>query len=311
MTAPALDEYQEAERSYWEHFGEPQPRARYREHFEAILKAVRAASEADGTSAVEYAQRLDQARDVGERITWALAPNNEEAVKDRFWLPSSVRDAVESSRWDGPSPVSIDDLASAASDYLAAPWMQTNLVDWYLLNGLIFDTHARCFHALASGELLGRIPLAYALAGGNIEKTAWYKVGFGVAAFSLRWLLAPAIMLGLYALDFNEAIPWIAVPWGLYACFRLLLLPLRLWNRHQQGVQARRFQADIDRLGSIYDTVRADTFSPSRLRDQIRTLEQERTILPPVVHSLVAQAVQRNPTLFSKHGQPRRSRGIE
>ena len=94
---------------------------------------------------------------------------------------------------------------------------------------------------------------------------------------------------GFDALDFNEAIPWIAVPWGLYACFRLLLLPLRLWNRHQQGVQAKGFKADIDRLGSIYDTVRADT------------------ILPPVTHSLVAQAVQRNPTLFSKHGQPRRS----
>ena len=72
-----------------------------------------------------------------------------------------------------------------------------DLVDWYLLNGLIFDTYARCFHALVSGELLGHIPLAYVLAGRNIEKTVWYKLGIGVAAFSLRWLLAPVIMLGL------------------------------------------------------------------------------------------------------------------
>ncbi len=300
-----MESYRQAEDLYWAGFGEA-PKGAYRQYFETIRAAVRAASEAERLTPQDYADRLLRASEIGSEITWALIRSDDEKTRHQFWLPSSTNDALRTTKWTGPSPASPEDLAAAASKYLEAPWMQANLVDWYLINGLVFDAYARSFDAVASGKAFGRTPLSYALAG-DLQKATVYGAGIAVAGFAARWVLPPLLMLGLYGFSFEKAIPWIAVPWAVYAAFRLVLAPFQLWQWHKRRQQAKQFQAILEGYASIYETVRSASFSPSRLRNQIRKLQGERTMLPPVVHSLVARLVQRDAHLFSKDAERRGS----
>jgi hypothetical protein len=73
--------------------------------------------------------------------------------------------------------------------------MQKNIVDWYLLNGFIYDSLARTCSAFISGETSGNWSqmFAWACSNGNPIKLILLRIAFGVFNFSINWLAVPSL----------------------------------------------------------------------------------------------------------------------
>jgi len=191
------------------------------------------------------------------------------------------------------------ELERATAEYLKLPWMQLDLIDWYLLNAFVFDAIARLQDEALSGSVLGRINWSYILAEGRIHKLLLYRFGFGLLAFCVRWLLLPAAIVYLLYRGRNDLLPWIAAPYGVYVLYRLATLPARILRRRQEKSVLAGIDTTLKQMIAAYQTATARTFNPTRLQEQVRLAEGPATYFRPAVHSVLARIIERDASVFS------------
>ena len=295
------EQYMEAEKEYWPSIGDPGAGHRQRNSLdEAVCHSVRRASLGENLPVSDYEGRLLAARATVDSVTNALAANVTDGNPEFFWSFPSMDDPSSRQEWgDRLSPVNAVELAHAAGTYLTRPWMQSNLLEWYLLNGFIFDALASVREEVFTGRAFGRINYAYLLGEGKLLKTMWFRIGLGIVAFVLRWVLVPAAVGWLFYEGLGWIIPWLVVPYGLYLLVYVASFPKR-WKQHryETKVLSRSDEVAIG-LVSAYATVAAKSFSPKRLLEQIRATEGNYTFLQPVVHSILERAIDRDASLFT------------
>ena len=123
------------------------------------------------------------------RACWKNPPDNQ------FWYGVGPYDLTEKNEeWTDTSPIDPKALDVATALYLGRPWLQSNLLDWYILNGFVTDELFRFKESFMSGEALGEINWAYMF---SYKKTIMsvlvWRMGWAVANFALTWLLLPAL----------------------------------------------------------------------------------------------------------------------
>ena len=200
--------YRETERDFWpldtDSVG---AHSQVRRLHKTVLDSVRRSSTRECMPAEAYTSRLIQASEIIDGIMDSLSLYWHDRPPDTFWSPLSFEE------WNGPSPVDVSSLDIVTARYLQAEWMQTNLVEWYLLNGFIFDSLARTREAFLSGTAIGRTNWAYVLSGGKPGKVVLLRVGLNAAVLILRWILGPVATVLLFLTGRMWLASWVGSLW--------------------------------------------------------------------------------------------------
>jgi hypothetical protein len=122
---------------------------------------------------------------------------------------------------------------------------------------------------------------------------------FGAIGFATRWLVFPLAIFLLYRRGLTYAIPWIAVPYGLYILLYLAGFTARLERRSSEAKKSDKLAEIGELLVHAYGTANAKAFSPTRLLEQIKATEGHYMLLKPVAHSVLQRANARDSSLFS------------
>ena len=146
------ERYDRIESEFWSNVGGCDPASGLGTVYEAAIESARRSNLQDGLSVEVYAERLEHARKVVDKIQAALTSNLNHPLKaGQFWkLPNPVLVGRQDA-WRGPSPIDSDRLESAAVEYLSLSWLQCNWIEWNLLNGFIFDALSRLIDDVGSG----------------------------------------------------------------------------------------------------------------------------------------------------------------
>src|SRR3546814_11627775 len=75
--------------------------------------------------------------------------------------PSLVDLGQHREEWRDVSPVDADALKMAVIRYFERPWMQSNTLEWFILQGYLFDSMARQRRDAMKGQLFGMTNWAY------------------------------------------------------------------------------------------------------------------------------------------------------
>ena len=180
--------------------------------------------------------------------------------------------------------------------------MQLNKLDWYILNGYVFDETARMADGIKSGQAIGITNWSYILADGNLEKTLYIQLALAAAKFVGRWILAPAAIAALFYLGYETAALWVAAPYGIYLTIHIALFPRRYMKRKALAKEYRDCEEKYKKLISVYQSVSTEVFSPTRVRDLIARTESDEVYFRPAVYSILGRAIERDPVVFTAEG---------
>src|SRR3546814_1671748 len=118
--------------------------------------------------------------------------------------------------------------------------MQSNTLEWFILQGYLFDSMARLRRDAMNGSLFGMTNWAYIFSKANAESAVFWRAGLELTKFALRWLLLPAVAGALFFAGREEEASWAAGVAAAWFGWSLLTHPLR-WTR------GRELRRQIDR----------------------------------------------------------------
>ena len=307
--APLDEEYGAIERAFRETFSETHGNDEYSSHsqyqlvFKHLIPKIRRSAEKDCLSADGYDLRLQEAEQIVDDIAFALSARWREQEQGWIWFKPTVNNLNHRpDTWEDVSPVNSSSLDSVTARYLQRPWMQLNLLDWYILNGYVFDEAARLADAIKSGQAIGIINWAYIFSGGNIEKTLYWRVAFEISKFLARWILTPAIIIAVYYVGYHGIAKWIAIPYGIYVIIHVALFPRRYLRRKALTKELEEYESKLNALIGVYQSSSPEIFNPCRLRDLIARTESEEVLLRPAVYSILDRAINRDAAVFAIEG---------
>lgn len=125
--------------------------------FKTVEVAIRENITEEGLNENQPWSRIGEAGDVLHDIIEVLVASWDSCPEGKFWGVPDLAAAVNFRFriWADRSSLDSEALQAAALEYLKRPRMQTNSMDWYLLNGFIHDSIARTYSFLVSGEATG------------------------------------------------------------------------------------------------------------------------------------------------------------
>ena len=305
---PVGEDYREIERAFWQKLTEDQGEDRYfsqyRIVFENLIPKVRQSAKNEHLSKIEYELKLKEAKEVVDDIALALSAGWKEKKEGWIWFQPTL-DCLKfrpDSWWDA-SPVNKSQLDAATVRYLQRPWMQLNLLDWYILNGYVFDELARVSDSIKSGEAIGIINWAYLFSGGDFEKTIYWRAAFQLLKFVARWILGPAVIILVFYFGYQQVANWLAVFYGLYLLIQVAFFPRRYLRRKAVQKQLNDLEDKLRRLINVYQSSSVEIFNPSRLRELIAKTESEEVFFRPAVYSILDRAIERDAAVFAIEGR--------
>jgi len=281
-----------------------------RDWFPRLLERV---SERKGSDAEisDYKWEIDDAFPVLESLRWAFSANELRTSSRRYGIWAWPTLALEGLI---ASPADPDQLADALADYVERPWLRHNVIDGAAINALLFSTLASSINLHDSGELFGRPKLSYVLGGGNVFKIFGIGMGLTVARFFLRWILLPAIAVGLTAMGYETAAGLAIGVWLVYLLYRLVTVPRRQRARMELRKKQETASQMIAAMMKAWQYSNGAVINPSRLKELVLAAEQQYSatftpelvlaleaknqgaLFKPVLHTLIDRAIQRDPT---------------
>jgi len=222
-----------------------------------------------------------------------------DGTKD-LWRPSSQGTLpIRPINWGAVSPVDRMSLDHDIKDYLQRKELQHDLIDWCLVNALLFHELATFREDIRSGEAYGKWNLAHYFSGGVELKTAAYQIALIISGFLLRWIIPPSIIFALFHFEYNTAAQYFGGAYALYLAYRILTLPYR-WKARRQLI------SKLKKVDEIETTTRRawgmsgfQVYSPKRLMDLVLEAEKKGGVFLPSIHSILLRAIQRDPTTLS------------
>jgi hypothetical protein len=296
-----LDKYIALEQSFWKQneyrLGSS---SQFRLIFEQLIPKVRADSFVFNQH--QYWQKLSTAERVFDHVVAALRAYWIDAPADKIWLPVDPHLAVSTKpdRWTEASPIDAASLHEAADQYLEEPWMQLNIIDWYVINGFIYDALLRASVLIMTDKTSAPSAKENILPGANTYNAFTKKPGWALRTLLLSFILIPGVILSLYYFGHETLAKWALLPYTIYMAIHLLSLPEKLSRLGKTKQDACDLNQKQNRLSQLYQLVRASTFNPSRIKEQIVEDEKCGIRLDPVIHVILDNAIQRDAACFKK-----------
>jgi len=299
---------QTIEEEFWRrHQDRLEWRSQYKPLTNIVLQKAQTLADKEGLDASGFEEKLHEAESIVEDITEALRAFWEDPPDDKFWYRFDNSQLINRpEEWTAASPINPTALDAATSRYLERPWMQSNLLDWYLLNGFLTDEMFRFQDGLLSGSALGETNWAYQLSKKTIMSALWWRVGLGTAKFALSWLLLPALAAVAYYFDYILAAQLILGMFGVLVIFRIIFFPSRFMRRRERKHKIAELRDGFDQLVGIQVRVNdCSTLNPTVLREQLNETEREGAlVVRPAVYSILDRAIARDPAVFTKNDTP-------
>jgi hypothetical protein len=295
----ALEKYFVLEQSFWKQneyrLG---PSSQFRLVFEQLIPKVR--SDSFVFNEHQYWQKLSMAEQVFDHVVAALRAYWIDAPADKIWSPVDPHLAVSTKpdRWTEASPVDAASLHEAAAQYLEEPWMQLNIIDWYVINGFIYDALLRTSVLIITDKTSASSGRENILPGANTYNAVSKKPSRALRTSIVSFILIPGVIVSLYYFGHETLAKWALLPYSVYMAFYLLLLPEKLSKIRRTRQDSCDLVQKQNRLSQLYQLVSAPTFNPSRIKEQI--IEDERCGMQfdPVIHVIVDHAIQRDAACF-------------
>ena len=272
-----------------------------------VLQKARTDADKEELDGFGFREKLHEAESIVEDITLALRACWENPPDDKFWYRFDGSQLINKpEEWTAASPINPTALDAATARYLERPWMQSNLLDWYLLNGFLTDEMFRFQDGLLSGSALGETNWAYQLSKKTIVSTLRWRVGLGTAKFALNWLLLPALAAVAYYSDYILAAQLILGMFGVLVIFRIIFFPSRFMRKRERKRQFAELQDGFNQLIGIQARVNdCSTLNPTVLREQLNRTEREGAlVIRPAIYSILDRAIARDPAVLTKNDTP-------
>lgn len=272
--------------------------SQFRPIYEQLLPKLRLAPFVFNES--QYWQKLSRAEQVIDDIASALKAFWVDAPPDKIWSPVNPQLATlkRPNIWSEVSPVDTVLLHDAANQYLQEPWMQMNTIDWYILNGFIYDALLNTSALIKTDKASAPLGNEHIISGVKYLGLAFDKVGRRRAVFVLKWVLIPALIFCLYYFGYEFPAALILLPYTIYVGYCLLSLPEVLSKTKKSKPDSSNLTQKQNRLSQLYHYVSASTFNPSRLKEQIVENEKNGIQFDPVIHLILENAIQRDAAVF-------------
>jgi hypothetical protein len=189
-----------------------------------------------------------------------------------------------------------DKLNSSLAEYTKRPWLHHNLIDASAINAILFTRLVYFSYYKRSGLLTGFHNWGVILFGGNFLAQMALDLLIPPIRFFLRWLMLPLVAWALVSFGFErQAIIALSI-WALYLLFRFLRTPAR-WRKRKAAQKIEDLAGKYyEALFNAWSASRGPVVNPSRLRELILIAEGYGTVLPPILHTIIDRAIQRDPT---------------
>lgn len=252
-----------------------------------------------------FRREIWEAVDVLREIQSAITPigvdskgeGNQRYAWPRLWVwPSEDAVITPPKHWIGRSPISVDHLDKAIAKYLKRPWLQHDIIDASVINALLFTALAEFAEQVRIGTATGTPNWSYILSGGNELAQLGWAVSLAIIGFLARWVILPAIAIGLIVFDLQTAAIVVFGLWGLYILYRILMIPTRWRLRKARRAASAKADEIIHAITHAWSASRGSTINPSTLKELVREAEGQGAIFRPVLHTLIDRAIQRDPT---------------
>ena len=202
---------------------------------------------------------------------------------------------------DRTSPVDSKRLADALTDYIQRVWLQHFVIDGAAINAFLFSALASSMDLYRLGAF-GPTDWSYALRSFGFRwHPFWNKiagVSLSVIVFPfLKWIMLPAIAAGLMSAGYVTAA---GVTIGLWIIFMLYgLVTLRGRRRTRKEVSKT-----IGAMRAAWESSCGAVINPSRVRELLIEAERKGATYPPVLHTLIDRAIERDPTALLTRTMP-------
>jgi hypothetical protein len=293
-----LAKYFALEQSFWKQneyrLG---PSSQFRQIYEQLIPKVRTSPAVFNER--QYWLKLSIAERTIDHVVSALRAFWIDAPADSIWSPVEPHLARlnRPKHWSEASPVDEASLHEAAVQYLEEPWMQLNIIDWYILNGFIYDELMKTSAAAAekppdpSGKEL-IIPRL------NVRDSILAKINPGLATAFIMFVFIPAFMFCLYYFGLRAIAAWALLPYTIGLAIYLLALPEKFTGKRKAKQDSCDLSRKQNRLLQLYQLASASTFSPSRIAEQMEENERRGIHFDPAVCVILKNAIQRDPAVF-------------
>lgn len=188
---------------------------------------------------------------------------------------------------DNEPVVDHETLIDVTAQYLSKPWLQTDRVDWILIDSIIFCETFAYIKEIVSGGATGIVNWAYVFSGGDAERTFWLQAIKGIGLKIVRYVIPAAIIYGLYKYHSEDAA---LIGGGIYLAY--LLLRLILWPRRYLKNKAKKkiFEEHYDRLQKMinaYYYCKPPVISITTLRKHLNDATEAGAVFPGGLFSLL------------------------
>jgi hypothetical protein len=235
-----------------------------------------------------------------DQVVAALRSYWIDAPADKIWSPVDPHIAIsrKPDGWTEASPVDAVSLHEAAVQYLDEPWMQLNMIDWYILNGFIYDALVRTSAVIMSEKTSAPSDRENILPRTNIFNMVYGKSSQELIKAVLCWILIPGTIFSLYYFGNDTLAKWALLPYTIYMAIYLLKLPEKLSRFRNAKQNSCDLVQKQNRLMQLYQLVSSSTFNPSRMKEQITENERCGVQFDPVIHAVLEKAIQRDAAVF-------------
>lgn len=295
-----MEKYFTQEQSFWKQneyrLG---PSSQFRPIYERLLPKIR--SDSFVFNERQYWQKLSIAEQTLDRIVAALRAYWIDAPADKIWSPIDPHLVVPTKPdgWLETSPVDAVSLHDAAVQYLDETWMQLNMIDWYILNGFVYDALARTSAAIIADKAAIPSDRENILPGTNSFNSAYRKSNGELIKAILGWIVIPMAIFLLYFFGNETLAKWCLLPYTVYMAIYLLKLPEVLYRFRNAKQDSCDLAQKQNRLMQLYQLVSASTFNPSRVKEQIAEDEKCGISFDPTIQIVLERAIERNSSIFS------------
>src|SRR5262249_58964736 len=111
----------------------------------------------------------------------------------------------------------------------------------------------------------------------------------------------------LMATDNDKAGEFVLGLWLIYLLYRVVVLPVRWLRRKGRQKREEEVSRPIEAMKKAWQYSRGTIINPLRLKELVLAAEHQGAVFPPVLHTLIDRAIQRDPTalLTRRQSAPR------
>jgi hypothetical protein len=268
--------------------------ARLRDAFR-LLTSVRAATN-------EYTRPKWSRPGVGEAVTYRADPEQAHTI----WGHGDVQAALEEGyASDHARKVDVTALQAEARRYLLRPWMENELLEWIIVDALMFATLTASGEDLKmrSGPLnIWGVNKLYFSATGNVTRMFWKRIRADLEKFvvTVAIFVAAPLFAGLYSWRRGHT-DAVVLAGSTYAGLLVLYFAYTAFR----SIVTRKRRAALEThselltsMWSAYQMMNGEVISPAAVRELLLDTARRGASWPGAIFAVLDHAIRRNPALW-------------